>query len=114
MGHIISREGITIDPSKIRDIMDWLAPTTMTEVCIFRGLAGYYMIFIQDFFQIAHPITSLQRKGKKFIWSDRCKQDFSTLKGCLTTKPILIVSNPQGELFVCTDASLAGIGGVLM
>ncbi|KAH9300145.1 hypothetical protein KI387_011728, partial [Taxus chinensis] len=74
----------------------------------------YYRKFVQDFSQIAHPITSLMRKGKKFVWWDRCEQAFRTLKECLTIVPILVVSDPQYEFFVCTDASLAGLGGVLM
>ncbi|KAH9293883.1 hypothetical protein KI387_040913, partial [Taxus chinensis] len=52
LGHIISGEGITIDPSKIRAIMDWPAPTIVTEVHSFMGLAGYYRIFVQEFSQI--------------------------------------------------------------
>ncbi|KAH9293793.1 hypothetical protein KI387_041004, partial [Taxus chinensis] len=64
LGHIISGKVSPVDPSKIRAIMDWPAPTTVTEVCSFMGLAGYYKRFVQDFSQIAHPITSLQRKGK--------------------------------------------------
>ncbi|KAH9296474.1 hypothetical protein KI387_040062, partial [Taxus chinensis] len=110
LGHIIFGEGIAVNPSKIRAIMDWPAPTIVIEVRSFMGLAGYYQRFVQDFSQILHPITSLQRKGKKFVWSDRCEQAFRTLKECLTTTPILAVPDPQGEFFVYTDASLAGLG----
>ncbi|KAH9290891.1 hypothetical protein KI387_035008, partial [Taxus chinensis] len=51
--------------------------------------------FVQDFSWIAHPITSLQRKGKNLIWSDRCEKAFRTLKECLTTTPILAMPDPQ-------------------
>lgn len=78
------------------------------------GLAGYYKIFVQDFSQVVHPITPLQQKGKKFVWSDRCERPFRILKKCLMTLPILVGLDPQGEFFIYTDASLEGIGGVLI
>ncbi|KAH9299919.1 hypothetical protein KI387_044615, partial [Taxus chinensis] len=114
LGHIISGEGIIVNPSKIRAIMDWPVPTTVTEVRNFMGLVGYYKRFVQDFSRIAHPIISLQQKGKKFVWSDRCEKAFRTLKEYLTTTPILAMPDPHGEFFVCIDALLAGLGGVLM
>jgi hypothetical protein len=69
LGHVISTEGVTIDPMKIKAIMDWPTLRNVTEVRSFMGLDGYYRRFIKGFSIIKNPITSLQRKGKRFVWS---------------------------------------------
>jgi hypothetical protein len=76
LGHVISGDGISVDPSKIEAIMNWPAPTSVTEVRSFMGLAGYYRRFVEGFSRVAHPITSLQRKGKKFEWTEKCERAF--------------------------------------
>lgn len=68
----------------------------------------------KGFSRITHPITSLQRKGKKFVWSEQCEIAFQTLKVRLTSAPILVVHDPSRDFVVCTDASLEGIGVVLI
>jgi hypothetical protein len=65
LGRIISEEGIVVDPEKVEAIREWLAPRNVAEVRSFMGLASYYRRFIAGFSNIAHPITSLQRKEKK-------------------------------------------------
>jgi hypothetical protein len=64
LGHIISKDGIVVDPEKIEAIREWSVPRNVTKVRSFMGLASYYRRFIAGFSKIAHPITSLQRKGK--------------------------------------------------
>ena len=103
-----------MDPAKIRVIVEWPAPTNVSEVRSFMGLASYYRRFVANFSKIAHPITSLQRKGKKFIQSDKCEEAFQGLKVLLTSAPVLVVPNPCKEFEVCTDVSLDGLGAVLM
>jgi hypothetical protein len=66
LGHIISKDGIVVDPEKIEAIRKWSMPRNVTEVREFMGLVGYYRGFIEGFSKIAHPITSLQRKCVKF------------------------------------------------
>ena len=68
MGHIISDEGISIEPKNIEAIMNWPTPINVIDVRSFMGLAGYYMRFIEGFSKVAHPVTSLQKKGIKFEW----------------------------------------------
>ena len=88
--------------------------TNVTKVRSYMGLVGYYRQFLVGFSRVAHPITSMQRKGKKFEWTDKCKRAFQEHKRALTSAPILVVPNPSSNFLLCIDASLDGIGVVLM
>jgi len=114
LGHILSEEGIVVDPSKIQEVMDWKAPTSVSEVQCFLGLAGYYRRFIPDFFKIAKPLTSLLQKDHKFAWTEGCEVAFCTLRKLLTTAPVLAQPNIEKPFDVFCDASKSGIGCVLM
>ena len=70
LGHVISDEGIYVDPQKIEAIMNWECPINVAEIRSFLGLAGYYRRFMEGFSKIASPLTSLMRKNTKFEWSD--------------------------------------------
>jgi hypothetical protein len=113
LGHIISEEGIIVDPEKVQAIREWPAPRNVAEVRSFMGLVGYYRRFIAGFSKIAHSITSLQRKEKKFQWTKECESSFQRLKQFLTSAPILKIANPNKYYVVCTDACKEGLGGVL-
>jgi hypothetical protein len=114
LGHVISGEGIVVDPAKVEAIMEWPAPMNVTEVRSFMGLAGYYRRFVEGFSKIANPITELQKKNKKFVWTEKCAEAFRRLKELLTTAPILKVPDMDADFLVCTDASKEGLGRVLM
>jgi hypothetical protein len=93
LGHVISGEGIAMDLAKVKAIMEWPAPMNVSEVRSFMGLAGYYRRFIEGFSKIENLITELQKKNKKFVWTEKCAEAFRRLKELLTTTPILKVPN---------------------
>ena len=76
-------------------------------------ITGYYRKFIEGFSKIANSITSLQKKGKKFVWDHKCEDNFTKLKELLTTAPILKIANPHKDFAICTYACNEGLGGVL-
>ena len=108
LGHVVSNEGIKVDPSKIEAVLNWDRPRTPTEVRSFLGLAGYYRRFVQDFAKIATPLTKLTRKNEKFIWNERCEESFQELKTRLVTAPVLALQMPllllQMDRYWASDA----------
>ena len=86
----------------------------MSEVRSFLGLAGYYRRFVKDFSIVAKPLTNLLKKQVTYQWTDRCQVSFEELKHRLTSSPILTLPRPGGQYVVYTDASLNGLGCVLM
>ena len=86
---MVTKEGISVVPEKIKAIEDWLDPKDVTDVWSFMGIISYYRRLIEGFSRIANPITSLQNKGKKFDWNQKCEDSFKKLKTLLTSAPIL-------------------------
>jgi hypothetical protein len=85
--------------------MEWPIPKDVPYIRSFMGITDYYRRFIKGFSRIACLITSLQKKGIKFNWSQKCQYNFDNLKGLLTTTPILKVADPYKGFTVCIDAS---------
>src|SRR5262249_26146376 len=114
LGHVVSGEGIFVDLEKIKAIIDWKQPTTVTEVRSFLGLAGYYQKFVQNFSKIAKPITQLTQKNERFEWNEKREQAFQELKKRLVFAPILVLPDPERSYTVHSDASRNGLGRMLM
>jgi hypothetical protein len=114
LGHVLSTKGIALDPSKVKDILEWKPPTTVHQVRSFLGLAGYYRRFIPDFSKLVKPITSLLKNDTKFNWSSKCNEAFEQLKVLLTTAPVLAQPDIKKPFDVYCDASGSGLGCVLM
>ena len=92
LGHIVSKEGIRVDPSKIEVILEWKPPRNVTEVRSFLGLAGYYRRFVKGFSMTSAPMTRLLQKNVRFDWSEKCQASFEKLKEFLTQAPVLTQS----------------------
>jgi hypothetical protein len=109
LGHILSEEGVAVDPDRIRSIMEWPTPKDISDIRSFMVLAGYYRRFIKGFSKIGYPITALQKKGAKFTWTKKCEEIFQTLKHLLTHAPVLKITDSEADFLMCTDAWKEGI-----
>ena len=69
LGHIMSEEGLAVDPAKVETVTNWKQLKTVIEVKSFLGLAGYYRRFIEVFVRLAKPLTTLTCKDHKFVWT---------------------------------------------
>ncbi|KAL4030390.1 hypothetical protein IC575_008626 [Cucumis melo] len=87
LGHVVSSEGVSVDPAKIEVVTNWPRPSTVSEIRSFLGLAGCYRRFVEDFSRIASPLTQLTRKGTLFVWSPACESSFQELKRVDRTGP---------------------------
>ena len=114
LGHIVSAEGVSVDPQKVEAILNWKPPTSVTEIRSFLGLEGYYCKFIEGFSKIAAPLTRQTRKEEPFLWSEVCQKSFDELKRRLTSAPVLTLPSGQDGFAVYCDASRQGLGCVLI
>jgi hypothetical protein len=114
LGHVLSAEGVAVDPSKVAAVQKWQSPKYVFQVRSFIGLAGYYHRFIESFSKIAKPMTELLKKHKKFVWTEDCEKSFQELKKRLTTSPVLTLPDTSKPFEIYCDASSTGLGCVLM
>jgi hypothetical protein len=114
LGHTISHDGISVDPSKVQEVMEWKPPKSVHQIRSFLGLVGYYRRFIPDFSRIAKPMTELLKKGVKFVRSEACEKAFHTLRQHLTSASVLVQLDNSKPFEVFCDASGTGLGCVLM
>ncbi|XP_075504528.1 uncharacterized protein LOC142541968 [Primulina tabacum] len=112
LGHIVSKEGVEVDPSKVESIKQWPVPKSVMEIHSFLGLAGYYHKL--RVLSIAVHLTSLTKKNMNFVWGPKCQKCFDQLKQEPTTASVFAMPTDQGEYVVFTDASKLGLGVVLM
>ena len=114
LGHVVSKEGLAMDPAKVVAVQDWKVPQNATKVRSFLGLAGFTRKFIKDFTKISAPLTRLTKKNLTFAWNLDCDIAFQRLKRALTTAPVLTLPDGSKMFTVYTDACGTRIGVVLM
>lgn len=115
LGHVVSAEGVSPDPEKIRVLKNYPEPTNADETRRFVAFCNYYRRFIPFFAQITIPLNKLCKKHVTFIWTTECKQAFEHLKQALISPPILQYPDfsHDNEFILQTDASGTAIGSVL-
>lgn len=114
LGHKLTAEGLSVDPTKIQAVTEWQTPSNVKEVRSFLGLVRYYRKFVEGFSSIARPMTQLLKKDKKFEWTPKCEESFQELKKRFTTALVLATPDIHKEFFIYCDAARTGLGGVLM
>jgi hypothetical protein len=103
-----------MDPSNVQDVLSWKAPTSVSDIQSFLGLAGYYRRFIEGFSKMSKPMIELLEKDKQFEWTPACEASFQELKKRLTTAPVLVMPDMEKPFSIYCDASGQGLGCVLM
>nr|GEU89897.1 putative reverse transcriptase domain-containing protein [Tanacetum cinerariifolium] len=105
LGHVVNRDGIHVDPSKIKLVKNWKTPESPTEIHSFLGLVGYYQRFIENFSKIAKPLTLLTQKNKTYVWGDKQEEAFRILKEKLCNAHVLSLLDGPNDFVVYCDAS---------
>jgi len=113
LGYILSKDGLKVDPEKVKAILDWPVPSNVKEIQSFIGLCNYYRIFIKDFAKIARPLHKLTRKNVPFLWGSDQQKSFDKLKELFTSAPILRNPDSNKPFIVETDASNFAVGAIL-
>jgi hypothetical protein len=114
LGHIVGSSGVQVDPSKIKVIKDWPVPATPTEVRSFLGLANYFRKFIQGFSKMAQPLNALTKSSSMGVWGVAEQSAFDSIKNALLSTPCLAMPDMDKDFVVIADASITGLGAVLL
>ncbi|XP_057822507.2 uncharacterized mitochondrial protein AtMg00860-like [Cryptomeria japonica] len=113
LGHIISAEGVCMDPDKIGAIMDWLPLKNVSELKGVLELCGFYNHFVRIFSQTATPLTNLTRKDG-FEWTDSAQQFFDRFKELMRTCPVLAILDFSKPFELHCGTLGEGLSAVLM
>lgn len=124
LGHVVSDQGVSTDPSKVEVVANWPVPTTVSELRSFLGFASYYRRFVEGFAKLAAPLhrcvaelasRKSQRTRQAVVenWSGECQRNFELLKAKLTTAPVLAYADFSLSFILEVDASYGGLGAVL-
>ncbi|CAD6922683.1 unnamed protein product [Tilletia controversa] len=113
LGHIVSGDGVSMDPKKTDSIESWPTPKCVRDIQVFLGMANFYRRFIKNFSTMAEPLTRLLTKSLPFAWGPEQDHSFSSLKQSFQSAPVRRIFRPDLPIRVSTDSSDFGIGGVL-
>ena len=110
----MGRNGLKVDPTKVSVITEWATPQTLKELRSFLGLANYFRRFVSNYSTVAHPLTALTGSGVPWLWTGEHEAAFLAIKTALASPPVLALPDFTKPFEVVSDASLHGIGAVLL
>ncbi|GJP79414.1 hypothetical protein CLOP_g9648 [Closterium sp. NIES-67] len=114
LGHMVSAQGVHVDPKKIEAVRTWKTPKNVKELQQFLGFANYYNRFVPQYAKIAAPLTNLLKKNTPYKWELKHQEAVEQLKQALTSAPVLILPDPERDYVIEADASDQAVGAVLM
>lgn len=117
LGHQLSENGILPQFDKIAAIMKIPPPKNLHDVLSFTAMINFFRQFIPSCSELSEPLIQLTRKNQKFLWSEKCQENFEKLKNCLCNPPLLAhmseLDQPDAHAILMTDASDYAIGSCL-
>ena len=114
LGHCVDQEGISADPEKTAAIRHMKAPTTVSELRRFMGMANQLGKFSPNLAQLTQPLRELLSKSRAWQWGPEQEKAFSLVKTELSKPTTLALYDPGSDLTVSADASSYGLGAVLL
>ena len=119
LGHIISKDRVETDPKKIKAIVNWPRPSTVTDVHSFLGFTNHYRRFIHKYAHNTRPLNVLisgdnaNKKKQAIKWNEDCEESFQKLKQPCSSTPILAYADYSKPFKLHTDACNLRLGAVL-
>lgn len=113
LGYVIGPGGVSMDPAKVKAVVEWPRPTNVKETQSFLGFANFYRRFIKDYSRVARPLHELTKADAIFDWTEACEKAMRGLQERITTAPVLRHYDPELQSIVETDASDFALGIVL-
>ncbi|GJP84180.1 hypothetical protein CLOP_g14268 [Closterium sp. NIES-67] len=114
LGHMVSAQGVHVDPKKIEAVRTWKTPENVKELQQFLGFANSYNRFVPQYAKLAAPLTNLLKKNTPYKWEPKHQEAVEQLKQALTSAPVLILPDPERDYVIEADASDQAVGAVLM
>lgn len=105
LGHLISPDGVAVDPSKIEVVIVWPCPMIVHEIKSLLGLVGYYRRFVEGFSKLSGSLKTLTKMNTRFNWTKKCKKSFLELKRRFTTTLVLALPMPHKPMVVFSNGS---------
>ena len=112
LGHVISKDGIGIEETKLKTIMEWELPLTGAGMQSFLGLVTFIRSHVRHIADLTADLEAIKHQ-KNIIWNEELKEKFETVKHAFASAPLLVYPNYEKSFYIACDASNVGVGGVL-